>query len=250
MTASRPAGTVQLLPLPDGQVVEILRLRHPRARRLRLTVTAQGVRLTLPPHASDRLADAFLGEHRDWLAVQLARRPSPPELPPLLPDSCHGLPLRGETLPVHWREGRWPSARLDTDGFRLCLPENGEPHRLRAALRELYLAEARRDLGRWLPRYLPALPRPPRQLRLRPLRSLWGSLSPDSSVSLDLALVLGRPSAFEYVLVHELCHLLHADHSPRFWREVESRWPDWRRERDYLRREGAALKATLRALLP
>ena len=60
--------------------------------------------------------------------------------------------------------------------------------------------------------------------------------------------VLGRPSAFEYVLVHELCHLIHADHSPAFWAEVEARRPDWRLERDWFRLHGRRLKAMLRVL--
>src|SRR3546814_14870451 len=81
------------------------------------------------------------------------------------------------------------------------------------------------------------------------MSSQWGSLAPDGSVALDLSLVLARPSAFEYVLVHELCHLIRPDHSRMFWREVESRCPRWRDERDYFRAEGRRLKASLRALL-
>ena len=77
----------------------------------------------------------------------------------------------------------------------------------------------------------------------------WGSLAPDATLSLDLSLVLARPSAFEYVLVHELCHLLHADHSRRFWHAVETRFPHWRDERSYFRAEGRALKARMRTLL-
>jgi predicted metal-dependent hydrolase len=116
-------------------------------------------------------------------------------------------------------------------------------------LREFYEAEARADIGRWLPRYLPALPRAPARIRLKVMSSQWGSLSADGSLALDLALVLGRPSAFEYVLVHELCHLVHANHSPAFWREVEARFPAWPDERAYFHAEGRRLKASLRALL-
>ncbi|HEX5756100.1 MAG TPA: SprT family zinc-dependent metalloprotease [Arenimonas sp.] len=244
-----PARTTQSLVLPDGTVVEVLRVRDARARRLRLIVSERGVRLTLPRRASERSGDAFLDEHRPWIAAQLAKRAAIAPLPALLPGQCEQLMLRGESVPVMWKEGRLACAALGAHGIEICAPANADPRRLKAALRELLLAEARSDVGRWLPRYLPDLPRPPSQLRVRPLQSLWGSLSPSAVLSLDLSLLLGRPSAFEYVLVHELCHLLHANHSKAFWREVEARWPQWRDERDYLRGEGLNLKATLRALV-
>ena len=84
---------------------------------------------------------------------------------------------------------------------------------------------------------------------MKVMSSQWGSLAPDGSLALDLGLALARPAAFEYVLVHELCHLMQANHSPAFWAEVEVRFPQWRIERDYLRAEGRRLKATLRQLL-
>ena len=68
-------------------------------------------------------------------------------------------------------------------------------------------------------------------------------------IRLNTELVKKPRHLLEYVLVHELCHLLHADHSRRFWREVETRFPDWRDERSYFHAEGRALKARLHALL-
>jgi len=243
-----PAVELRPLALADGGEVSVRWVRDARARRLRLIVTEKGARLTLPRGVSERLALSFLHEHREWLAEQLARQPAL-GASPLLRGATDPLPLRGEDVPLHWREGRYTRVTLADEGIVLQLPERASDAQFKAALREFYLQEARRDLGAWLPRYLPGLPRAPRQFTLRPLSSLWGSLSPSDELKLDLSLVLGRPSAFEYVLVHELCHLVHANHSRHFWREVEARWPGWREERDYLRGEGLALKGRLARLI-
>ncbi|MFY2762664.1 SprT family zinc-dependent metalloprotease [Arenimonas sp. MALMAid1274] len=239
-----PVAEIRPLALADGRDVDVRWVRDARARRLRLIVSEKGARLTLPRSVSVRAAEAFLHEHRDWLSAQLAREGTQTRAP-LTRGGEHLLPLRGQDLPLLWREGRYARAALTDEGVVLQLPDRAGDAQLHAALRDFYTQQARQDLGRWLPRYLPGLPRAPRNVRFRPLSSLWGSLSPSDAVSLDLSLVLGRPSAFEYVLVHELCHLIHADHSRRFWREVEARWPGWREERDYLRGEGLSLKARL-----
>ena len=245
--AAPPAEEVVPLRLRDGRDVPVRWVRDARARRLRLLVSERGARLTLPLRVSRRAALAFVDEHRDWLAAQLAKQPVP--LPPFVRGGDTTLPLRGADVPLAWRDGRFARTTLGDHGVELQLPERAGDAQARAALREFYLQEGRRDLGAWMPRYVPGLPRPPRTFGLRALSSIWGSLSPSGAVSLDLALVLGRPSAFEYVLVHELCHLIHANHSRAFWREVEARRPDWRNERAYLRSaDGMALKAQLARL--
>lgn len=234
--------------LPDGSTVPVLRVRDARARRIKLLVSERGARLTVPMRASLREAERFLHAHLDWLAVQLARRASPVPSAPLEFGAASSLPLRGEAVPLHWREGRLLRIEREADGVVVTHAATTRVASLRQALKDFYLSEARRDVGRWLPKYLPELPRPPRLVRFRALRSLWGSLSPDDALSLDLALVLGPPAPFEYVLVHELCHLIRADHSRAFWREVERRCPDWRAHRAWFRGEGLALKDELRRL--
>ncbi len=233
--------------LSDGRRIDVLRVRDPRARRLRLSVGERGARLTLPPRTSLVAGERFLHEHRDWLTEQLAPRED--DVQPLVPWQPGSVPLRGERLGLHWEAG--PVARvLHADAAVVVqLPARAGAAAATRALRDFYEAQARADIGRWLPAWLPGLPRPPRRIRLRVLSSQWGSLAPDGTLTLDLALVLGRPSAFHYVLVHELCHLLHADHSRAFWHEVEQRCPAWREERDYFREDGRRLKAALHVLL-
>lgn len=231
--------------LDSGQVVEVLRVRDPRARRIKLSVDERGPRLTMPLRAAAGTGERFVVEHGDWLTAQLV--------------ACSGigrlqahvetrLPLRGGDIAVHWQSGRYLRLQLDEAGLAITAPLAPADAAVRRALRDFYEAQGRADVGHWLPRYLPGLPRAPSRVRFRMMSSQWGSLAPDGALSLDLALVLAAPAAFEYVLVHELCHLIHADHSRRFWHEVEARCPDWRDQREYFRRDGRRLKATLYAL--
>ena len=230
--------------------VDIQRVRDPRAKRIKLSVDERGARLTLPLRASLVSGDRFLHEHRQWLSMQLEKYSGEDALPALVRDLTASLPLRGEQVPLQWHEGRYTRLIHDADGLlHFHAPSRASDATLRRALREFYEAQARADIGRWLPKYLPSLPRAPARIRLKVMSSQWGSLSPDGSLALDLALVLGSASAFEYVLVHELCHLLHANHGATFWREVEARSPAWRAERDYFHTHGRQLKASLRSLL-
>ncbi|MCL7714776.1 M48 family metallopeptidase [Stenotrophomonas mori] len=234
----------------DGAEIDVLRVRDPRARRLKLSVDERGARLTLPLRASLAAGERFLHANRQWLQQQLAHFDGDGLLaPPLVPQQPGALPLRGALLPVRWQDGRFTRIDVDAGGACIQLSARAGDASLRRVLREFYEAQMRADIGRWLPGYLPGLPRAPARLRLKVMSSQWGSLAPDGALALDLALALARPPAFEYVLVHELCHLLQANHSPAFWAEVEARFPHWRQERDYLREEGRRLKATLRQLL-
>lgn len=235
--------------LDDGRRIDVLRVRDPRAKRLKLSVDERGARLTLPLRASLVASTRFLHEHRTWLAAQLAVH-AQHAAAGLQRDVTDALPLRGAMHPLCWSTGRATRLDIEPDGRLLfAMPAHAGDAALQRGLRDFYEAQARADIGRWLPRYLHDLPRAPRRIVFRRTTSQWGSLAPDGSLSLDLALVLARPSAFEYVLVHELCHLLHADHSPRFWSEVEARFPGWRAERDYFRAHGRQLKGQLRGLL-
>lgn len=252
---TREAVADRLL-LPDGASVPLLRVRDRRARRLRLTVSESGVRLSVPWRLTESLATAFVQDHAGWIATQWLRLRDTSVPVVWAFAAVERLPLAGIEHRLDWFEARstrierLAAAPSDTALLRFHAPPTASPAALRRALQEFYTAEARALLGRCLPHYLPGLPRPPRAFRFRPLRSLWGSLAVNGTVSMDLGLVLGPPEAFEYVLVHELCHLIQANHSPAFWREVEARCPGWREQRGFLRSaQGLALKSRCRSLI-
>lgn len=79
------------------------------------------------------------------------------------------------------------------------------------------------------------------RITIRAQRGRWGSCSSQGNLSLNCLLMLAPPEVRDYVIVHELCHRLHMDHSNAFWTEVERILPDYRERKQWLKENGTAL---------
>ncbi len=79
------------------------------------------------------------------------------------------------------------------------------------------------------------------KLRLSSAQKRWGSCSSSGTISLSWRLMMAPPDIIDYVIVHELAHLKHMDHSPHFWHVVESILPDYKSARAWLRKRGHEL---------
>lgn len=235
-----------------GGTIRVLKAAHPRARRLRLTVTPKGARLTYPNGTHVAQMTAFLRHHADWLEQKLDEFNLDGEpLPPLRVGLETTFPYRGEEIALAWADGPYPKVEAHPGSLTLVIPR---PHTralpiARGLLASHFEAQIRRDVSRWLPGYIPQINAAPTALRIRPLKSLWGSLDTRDRINLDLALALAPPAALRYVLVHELCHLKVRNHSPRFWHWVGTILPDYKEDRAWLRAHGSALKVQLDRLI-
>lgn len=140
----------------------------------------------------------------------------------------------------------WLGSRAEATKFLVSRREwvAREVHRrlaARAAVRLSAEAEAalRRQAARELPRRLLELARlhgfTPKAVSVRNQRTRWGSCSPSGRISLNWRLVQAPPAVCDYVLLHELAHLRHLNHSARFWREVTRLCPDHAEARRWLR---------------
>ena len=77
-----------------------------------------------------------------------------------------------------------------------------------------------------------------RRVIVKDMASRWGSCGPDRRMSLNWRLVFASPDVIDYVLVHELCHIEHPNHSRKFWAKVGKHCARWREGRTWLRRHG------------
>jgi hypothetical protein len=111
----------------------------------------------------------------------------------------------------------------------------------RAALERWFRRAARDVMVPKLDAAAAALGRPYARLSVRGQRTRWGSCSSTGALSFNWRLLLAPEPVLDYVVWHEACHLLVMDHSPRFWRLLESHLPAYREPRRWLRANGAAL---------
>lgn len=249
---SRTRGEWLELSTARGGTIKVFKAMHPRARRLRLTVTAGGARLSYPRGTHPSQVFAFLRHHAEWLEDKLKEMnvggKAPPSLKPGVPTL---IPLRGVSLRLTWAEADYAEILHRGDELRLCVPRpfSRALPVARSQLAAFLETQIRRDLPRWMALYVPQLGRAPTDVRIKSMKSLWGSLDCRDRITLDLALALAPRAALRYVFVHELCHLRVRSHSPRFWARVEELFPDYQRQRDWLRINGMMLKTEIERLI-
>lgn len=214
----------------EGGVTVALR-RSARARRMVLRVphAGGGAVLTLPSHVALADGQAFAESRRAWLEAALSRRPPARAVGPGVL-----LPVEGRALKVTPAAVRAPRI----EGEALLLPGTGAPGPVAAAfLKQLALARLRPECDR----LTALLGRPARAIVLRDTRSRWGSCTQDGRLMFSWRLAMAPPLVLVYVAAHEVAHLAHMDHSPRFWSEVERLMPGHGPQRAWLKQNGAAL---------
>jgi predicted metal-dependent hydrolase len=154
---------------------------------------------------------------------------------------------RGQRLPVRWEHGSIPCVRIE-DGVALItlqLDHDEVEAITRRVLRSFVVAQMKREVARLVRIFEPMVGKPVVATRLLPLKSLWGSLSLNARMTLDLALMLAPPETLEYVVAHEMSHLWIRNHGRRFWQRVEAIYPEYTETRAWLSRHGHAVKAEL-----
>lgn len=81
----------------------------------------------------------------------------------------------------------------------------------------------------------------PGDVQVRELGYRWASRLPDGGMHFRWKCMMAPARIIDYVVVHELCHAHHGDHSDRFWNEVDKVLPDYRERMEWLRQRGAEM---------
>ena len=218
-----------------------------RRKTVQITVDGGGVRVAAPMAMPDSDLQAIVRGRASWILNHV-----------LGEEMLQAAPRRfvsGETLPYLGRnvrlivepaDMRLPEVRFDHWRFRVSVPqtlnndERCEP--VRRVVVGWYRARAAERLPNVVAQWWPQLRRGDMpQILVRDQRQRWGSCAPDGTLRFNWRVMMLPSALIEYVVVHELAHLTHRNHSTDFWGLVSWVMPDAQQRRRHLREAGRML---------
>ena len=174
-----------------------------------------------------------LAEWRDLNATRVLREYRNGEGFLYLGRSYRLLLVADQADPLLLRSGRF---RLRRD-----LVDKGEIPAAKAAFRDYFIARGTERIAQRIHYFAPKVGITPSSIDVRELGRRWASCSPNGSLAFHWKCMMAPPRIIDYIVVHELCHYHHLDHSDAFWNEVDKIMPDFRERKEWLRKNGAAM---------
>ncbi len=227
----------------EGRSVEYSILRNRRARRVKLRVEiAQGLVVVIPWRFPAKEVPSILLENARWILRILDRQHTILDSAPALVSANGTVRLAGCAIPlkVEPTNSRRVSVALDAESLHIALPPFSN---LNTVIEAWYRRHARTVFAEKVREWSLLIGVQPVKLKIGDPRSRWGSCSTRGTISLSWRLLLAPSEVMDYVIVHELCHMKQRNHSPHFWKLVESILPDLSARRLWLRENGTHLRA-------
>ncbi len=229
-----PTPSVPVLLHRTGAAFPVHFVRMRRARRYILRVRPDGaLRVTIPRGGSRAEALRFAERHLSWAAIERAKQ------------------LASRRPPLQWTAG----TRILIDGDAVAISRDGDLVRagaltirvsadvtnLRPAVEYALREEAKKTLPPQVVTLAAAHGLTITRVTIRNQRSRWGSCAPGGRIALNFRLLQMPPFVREYILLHELMHIRHPNHSRRFWRAVQAVCPAFRDAERWLKKMGQDL---------
>ena len=227
-----------------GQMLDYTVRRSAKRRTLGLQIDTRGLRVAAPPKARQSEIEKLIHANARWVLTKLKewQRPEHQAKRAWVPGDP--LALLGTARPLRIARGRAGLAKFD-DALILTVPQPGDEAAVRTRLRDALKLEARAwfapRLAHYADLYSVALP----ALRLSQAATRWGSCARDRDgahrVSLNWRMIHFEARLIDYVIAHEIAHVKHMHHGPRFWGALAKLYPDYVNARDEIKRRALEL---------
>ena len=191
------------------------------------------VEVRAPMRTSKKEIDKFVLSKEDWINEKLAQsveRINKRENFALRYGDM--LTYRGSRYPIAAKDGD----RMGFDNEKFYIPAGLTSEEIKRCCTEIYKHLAKRTLEARVNNFASIMSVTPTNIKVNSAKTRWGSCSAKKSLNFSWRLIMADDDVIDYVVVHELAHIIELNHSPRFWAIVERIIPDYRNKRAKLKK--------------
>ena len=210
--------------------------RTSRRKTASIKVDEGEVIIVVPKLLERDKIDKLLASKHQWIVEKLAQfqATSPATMREYV--SGESLPYLGRNYRLKVLKGDLAPTKLLNGRITVTVPDpSTQTHYIRRALTNWYKRHADKKIREKVRRYESLVGVETGVVRTKEFKSRWGSCTPYGDLEFNWVIVMAPNRVVDYVVVHELCHLIHHDHSPQFWKEVERVMPDYKEHKEWLR---------------
>ena len=228
---------------PESSVEYVIQVRRSSKRRtIELRITAQSeIRVLCPAAISDEAILDFVRSKSNWIQSKLTLNAKRNSIP--IPRYEHNSiwRYRGIELPLNLEKG---DGEVALEPSRLVVRANEfDQPTIEAVLQRWFLNEATTYLTQRTAYFAEALLLNPTRVQLKTYRSMWGRCNSRGEIAYDWRVIQAPDSVIDYLVIHELSHLRHFNHSRDFWSLVASQAPNYRESKQWLRDHASVIKS-------
>jgi predicted metal-dependent hydrolase len=230
-----PAEEQRSILLADKHITYTLK-RSSKRRSIGLRIDDRGLTVSMPLRASEKWLHSVLQDKAGWVVDKLDNWQSK-KAPLQRWEEGEPILFRGETFTLRVVSGLMRATPQLTES-ELTIPVYDTTNQgvVNKKILHWYKREAERVFNECVEHFAPLMHVTPKEIRLTSARTQWGSCTAQGVVRLNWQLVTMPLHLIDYVVVHELAHLVEMNHSPAFWRVVEGACPEYAKCRAELRR--------------
>ncbi|MEZ7819254.1 MAG: putative metal-dependent hydrolase [Candidatus Azotimanducaceae bacterium] len=222
---------------------EVTVIRSARRRSATIKVDQSGVSFRVPNDIDHHKIIELVEKKTSWIRKKLEYAASLAVRPELTFQDGDQIPVLGKPHSLKLLLGSEPHVEQMGDQIQVTLAAQrsfGSLH-VRTLLERWLIDEAAILLAQRLDYFAPIVGVRPAGMQVKAYKARWGSCRMDGQIQFNWRLIHGPADIIDYVVVHELCHILEHNHSPAYWSQVERVMPDYKIRRKWLAENGAAL---------
>ena len=223
--------------------IEIIRTE--RSKSASIEIEDDTVKVTVPQNLSDLRIEELIKNRTVWIRQKLKIQTE--TIRPKDKEYVNGetFSYLGRNYRLKCLSGGSGEAKLTNGYLTVCLAKDASGAAVegcvRQSLQQWYQARALEKLKEKTKRYSAILGVNPRSVDVKEYKARWGSCSSSGDVTYNWRIIMAPHHIVDYIVVHELCHLLEHNHGPKYWKLVQSVVPNYKECREWLKTHGVNL---------